>query len=346
MKKILLSLIACMALYFCGCQDKTKDESTLQNGKKLKIVTTILPEYLYVKEIVGIDTSIVELTMLAKNGVDLHSFQPSISDIEKIAQSDLFIYVGGESDTWVNKILAGNVGKKTTAMNLLNILGTSVKEEEIVEGMQAEEHEHHEHAEESDHEHHEIAEQEEHEHHEEAEEKEYDEHVWLSLKNTVKLVSAISEKMGKLDSTHANLFKTNANQFVQKLNVLDTQYKTIIDSAEKKVILFGDRFPFRYLADDYGLKYYAAFVGCSAESEASFETIAFLAGKVDSLQLPAILTIEGSNKKIAQTIRETSKRPDVQILEMNSMQSSSTENEITYLSIMEKNLKVLREALR
>ena len=182
----------------------------------------------------------------------------------------------------------------------------------------------------------------------EHEEKEYDEHVWLSLKNAELLVNAIKEALQELDIDNKDLYETNADAYIEKLNALDKQYKDTVSKAKYKTVLFGDRFPFRYLIDDYGLDYYAAFAGCSAESEASFETISFLAKKVDELKLPCVLTIEGKNHDIAKTIVANTIDKDQKILTMDSMQATTStdiENGTTYLSVMENNLKVLKEAL-
>ena len=215
-------------------------------------------------------------------------------------------------------------------INLLEALGDAVKEEEIVEGMEAE---------------HEAEEAEEHE---EEEGPEKDEHVWLSLRNAAALCKVIAEKLGEIDSANKEIYTANANAYIEKLNALDGQYKDAAAAAKVKTLLFADRFPFRYLADDYGLDYYAAFVGCSAESEASFETITFLAGKADELGLRTILQIESADGKIAQTVKDTTKTKDQTILTLDSMQSATTtdiENGVTYLSVMEKNLDVLKDAL-
>ena len=182
-----------------------------------------------------------------------------------------------------------------------------------------------------------------HEHEEEA-----DEHVWLSLKNAEVLVGAISNALQELDVENKDIYAANADAYMKKLAALDAEYQTAVDNATRKTVLFGDRFPFRYLVDDYGLNYYAAFVGCSAETEASFETISFLAKKADELNLPCVLTIEGKNHKIAETIVKNTAPKSQRILTMDSMQSTTSKDVAsgtTYLSVMEKNLAVLKEAL-
>jgi zinc transport system substrate-binding protein len=256
-------------------------------------------------------------------------------------------------------------------------MGEDLKEEEIVEGMQHEhdhDHDHdHEEGEEHDHDHededhdhdedhdedHDHDHDEDHDHeddhdgehdhdHDHEHEDEYDEHVWLSLRNARKLTAAIAEALAGIDAANADAIRENAAAYDSKLQELDAKYTEAVENAAQKTVLFGDRFPFRYMTDDYGLTYYAAFTGCSAESEASFETIAFLAGKADELNLPAVLTIEGGNHKIADTVISASAKADRKVLTMNSMQSVTAEdvkNGMTYLSIMEENLNVLKEAL-
>ena len=334
MKKITALLLALFmlvgALAGCGKQNDTNQTD------KLSIVTTIFPEYDWVREILGEKADNAEITMLLDNGVDLHSYQPTADDIVKISDCDLFIYVGGESDGWVEDALRNAANGNMKVINLLEVLGDSVKTEEIVEGMQEAEHEHEDaHA-------HEDA--EEHEHEEEA-----DEHVWLSLKNAKMLVRVISKALQELDPDNKDIYAANADAYVKKLSALDAEYQAAVDAASNKTILFGGRFPFRYLVDDYGLRYYAAFVGCSAESEAGFETISFLAKRVDEWKLPCVLTIEGAQHKIAETIVRNTTAKNQKVLTMDSMQSTTSKdvkNGTTYLSVMEKNLSVLKEALR
>lgn len=278
----------------------------------------------------------VEVTMLLDNGVDLHSYQPTINYIAKISDCDMFIYVGGESDGWVNDALKNAKNNKMKVINLLEVLGDSVKTEELIEGMQEEEHDHH-------HDNEEITE-EKHEH-----EEEKDEHVWLSLKNAKILCKVIADNLSEIDPENKDIYSANVSVYIEKLSALDEEYKKMVNGSNRKIVLFGDRFPFRYLVDDYGLDYYAAFVGCSAETEASFETVAFLSKKTDELKLPCVLTIEGANHKIAETVVANTYSKNQKVLTMDSMQSttsSDVKNGITYISVMEKNLDILREALK
>ncbi len=340
MKNILIVLMTAVMMAGCltGCGGNTTAKAA---GKdRIRIVTTVFPEYDWVMSILGDNPADAEVVMLLDNGVDLHSYQPTADDIMKISDCDMFIYVGGESDEWVEDALKEATNDDMAVINLLEVLGDSVKEEEVVEGMQEDEHEH-------EHEEDEAGHEDEHEHEEEG--PEYDEHVWLSLRNAEKLTEYISNELKKIDPENAGLYGKNADAYISSLNELDGRYKDAVSKAPVKTLIFGDRFPFRYLTDDYGLSYYAAFVGCSAETEASFETITFLAGKVDELSLHAVMTIEGPDHRIAETIVENTKDKNQKILTMDSMQSTTSKDVKegkTYLSVMEDNLAVLTEALK
>ena len=503
MKKITALLLALMMLagVLAGC-GKPKDAG---KAGKLKVVTTIFPAYDWVRAILGDKAENAEITMLLDNGVDLHSYQPTADDIVRISDCDLFVYVGGESDGWVENALKNAANKNMKVINLLDVLGDSVKTEEVVEGMQETEHDHDHSKEVSTFEDDEVQDRSlsdwagswqsaypfaldgtldgafaamaeegemtadeyktyyqngyktditnidiagdhiaftyedgkkvgsdykyigyyiqnwstgtkaamyrfeavdrtsgapvyiefndhmiesaapEHFHirmsnesfdaivdpekswptffpadmtgedlcehmeghgHDHGEEK--DEHVWLSLKNAKTLVGAIADALQELDPDNKDTYAANASAYIEKLSALDGAYQSAVDGAASKTVLFGDRFPFRYLADDYGLRYYAAFAGCSAETEASFETVSFLAKKVDELGLPCVLTIEGAQHRIAETIVQNTAGKKQKVLTMDSMQSTTSKdvaNGATYLSVMEKNLSVLKEAL-
>ena len=353
-KKIITGLTILLLLTTSVFAAKAK-KSNKDNGK-LKVVTTIFPEYDWTREILGDNLKNVELTLLLGNGVDLHSYQPSIQDIAKISTADIFIYVGGESDGWVKDALKNATNKNMKAINLLETLGDKVKAEEIKEGMQAEEdeeHEHHhhegEHHDDDDDDEHDHEAEGEHHHHHDEEEIEYDEHVWLSLRNAKILSAEIAEALCEKDPANAASYKANLAAYKSKLDALDAKYTTTVKSASKNTILFGDRFPFRYLVDDYNLDYFAAFVGCSAETEASFETVIFLSKKVDELGLNAVLKIESGDGKIARTIAQNAKNKNAKVLTLDSIQSTTAKQAAsgtTYLSIMESNLKVLEEALK
>ncbi len=323
-RKMMRLLIAIFMLCFVaaavgGCGKGKK------NGK-LSVVVTIFPEYDWVKEILGDNPGDAEITMLLDNGADLHSYQPTADDILKVQSCDVFIYVGGESDKWVDNVMSQKSNKNMVVLNLLDVLGDKVKEEEVVEGMEAEDEDEHD-----------------------EEEAEKDEHVWLSLKNASVICDAVKDALSKADKDNAELYEKNCKAYKEKLEKLDAEYEAAVKEASVKTLLFGDRFPFRYLADDYGLEYYAAFAGCSAESEASFKTIKYLSDKINELKLKHVMKIESSNGKLANSIIENSGAKDVDVLSLNSIQSISREdmkNGVSYISLMEGNLEVLKKALQ
>ena len=326
MKKIISVLLSvCLvigALALVSCSKKDNTASTEAGSGKIKVVTTIFPIYDWVSNIAGDNA---DISMLINSGADLHSFQPSADDIISISDCDLFIYIGGESDEWAEEAVANSTNPKLKAINLLEALGDSAKEEELVEGMQGEEEE------------------------EDGEEApEYDEHIWLSLKNASALVEEIKNALSEIDSENSEAYSSNANAYIGRLDALDKEYEGCVNSASNKTLLFGDRFPFRYLTEDYSLDYYAAFIGCSAETEASFETVTFLANKADELKLKYVMALEGTDHKLADTIIQNTSSKSARVLTLNSMQSITSkdiDSGISYIGIMQDNLAVLKTAL-
>ena len=309
--KIMLLLALCLALLaLTGCAAEQKQDD-------ISVVAAIFPEYDWARQIIGSDSRI-SLRLLVDDGVDPHSFQPSVADMVSVAECDLLIYGGGESDRWLEDVLAepGNKGKRTVA--LLPLLGEQARTEEIVEGMQAE-----------------------------AEEAEADEHVWLSLRNAEIFCTAIAHELCQLDPEHSQVYQANLDAYLKKLQAMDEKYRETVQAGNKDTIVVCDRFPYRYLTEDYGLHYYAAFPGCSAETGASFETVVFLSDRVRQLGLNALIVTETSDSRLAQTVAQNAGREDIQVLTLNSMQSVSGEQaaELNYLSVMEQNRQVLEQAL-
>ena len=318
-----LTVLLCGIL--SGCRKNGTHQEEMVHSQK-KIVSTVFPPYEWVREITGNKAEEYDMTLLLDSGVDFHSYQPTTEDIAKISVCDLFIYVGGESDEWVEEVLKGAKNKDMHVLNLLDALGGQAKEEEVIEGMEEE--------------------STEHDHEEEG--PRMDEHIWLSLKNAQTLTRAIKQELQNMDSENAQVYEENYQNYERKLQELDEKYKEVVNSGKRRVVLFGDRFPFRYLVDDYELDYYAAFPGCSAETEASFETIAFLSGKLEELELPSVFVIERWDTKVAQTVIDNTRSKDQKILYIDSLQSVTSkdlEEGYTYLSAMEKNLEVLKQAL-
>jgi len=324
-KVIFIVVLIIFASTLAACSAANEKAISDNKDGKLSIVCTIYPQYDWINKILGDQAGNVDLTLLVDNGVDLHNYQPTAGDIAKISSCDLFIYVGGESDSWIDDALVEATNKDMIVIDLLDVLNNRVKQEKIVEGMESKE--------------------------QEADGKqavEYDEHVWLSLKNAVTICGAIKDALCQLDSAHADTYETNADSYLVELNDLDAEYQQMVVNASRNTVVFGDRFPFRYLMDDYGIKYFAAFPGCSAETEASFKTVVFLAGKVDLLGLNSVIVIEGSDQSIAHTIIDNTADQDQQVLVMDSMQSvtaADVKNGKNYLSIMRNNLDVLQQAL-
>ena len=316
---LLLCALLCLGL-LSGCQSAVP----AQSGDRLRIVTTTFPLYDWTRQILGADSDRAELTMLMDNGVDLHSYQPTVDDMVRISQCDLFVFVGGSSDGWARDTLSGAANEGRITVDLLQTLGSAAKEEEQVEGMQGEEEE-------------------------AGEGPEYDEHVWLSLRNASVLCRAICDALCRLDPENRAAYEANTEAYLAKLDALDAEYAAAVEAGNRDTLLFADRFPFRYLTDDYGLQYYAAFLGCSAETEASFETVAFLAAKTDELGLRCLLKLEGSDGALCRTVQQATQSKDQQILTVDSLQSVTSrdlQSGISYLSVMEKNLEVLKQALQ
>lgn len=314
MKRInVLFLVLCLSLaILTGCGRENKED---EGKSRIEVVTTVFPLYDWCREL-SANTDNINITRLVSSSSDMHSYQPTAQDIAKISNCEVFIYVGGESDEWVEDVLKQADEKKIEVIRLMDVLKDRTVLEEQKEGMESDE----------------------------EEEAEYDEHVWLSLKNAKLSCEKIAEILSTIDPDEKDILMKNLVEYSEKLDDLDRSYKNVVEKGNKKTLLFADRFPFRYLCEDYGLDYFAAFKGCSAESEASFETIRFLSEKADELELKAILCIEGSDGKIARTVAENTILKDQDILMMNSLQSHLQESD-TYLDIMAENLKVLEKAL-
>ncbi|MBQ3085301.1 MAG: zinc ABC transporter substrate-binding protein [Clostridia bacterium] len=318
MKKRLISLLLILMLMLsvCACSSAPEDDG------KLNIVCTTFPIYDWTRNVLGNHASDVELTLLLNSGADLHNYQPSTADLLTLRQCDLFIYIGGESDNWVDNALKSAPNENRQALALIDSVSLL------------------EHKHEEDH--------DEHEDHDAGHEHAMDEHIWLSLKNADTLVSVIAEKLGKADSKNAKDYTANAEEYKAKLNALDAQYQECVDNAEDNTLVFAGQFPFLYMAEDYKLDCHAATNSCSATLGDSPTRIIELAQIVQEQDLPAVLLIETTNRSDAETIIETAGGKERLILTMDSMQSVTqerVESNITYLQIMESNLSVLQQAL-
>ena len=308
MKKLLYYIIIIVSIFMISGCTSSKDN-------KMTIITTNFPAYDFAREMTkGSD---IEVKMLLKPGSESHDYEPTPKDIISISKSSMFIYVGGESDEWVDGLLDSIDTSNIQIVKMLDEVNPVY--EEKVDGMTVKDDE---------------------------DEEEYDEHVWTSPRNVIEITRTIKDKLCKIDPENRLLYEDNYSSYRIKLENLDNDFKEVVNNSNRKELIFADRFPFRYFVDDYGLSYYAAFPGCSSETEASAKTISFLINKVKEDNIPVILTIEFSNKKIAKTI---SKETGAKILEFNSAHNISSEdfeNGKTYLDIMNDNLDVLKEALK
>ncbi len=380
MKKIIAILVALTMVVglFAACSNTTTEE---ENTEKLTIVTTIFPIYDWVMQVLGDEAENYDVVMLMDTGVDLHSYEATADDLITIYESDMFIYNGGESDEWVEDALENATNSDMVVIDLLiDVLGDDALTEVSVDGMQEsdddDDHDHDDEEEteedEDDHDHDDEEETDEdeddHDDEEETDEDEDDhdhdddededsethehshddEHIWLSLNNAQTFVSYIADQFAALDADNAETYTANATAYNADLAALDLEYAAVVEAATFDTILFADRFPFRYLTEDYDIEYYAAFSGCSSETEASFETITFLADKVDELGLTTVLIIDGATTEIADTVIANTASGDQEILVLDSMQAitaADVEAGASYLDIMTSNLEVLESAL-
>ncbi|MBR4073755.1 MAG: zinc ABC transporter substrate-binding protein [Clostridia bacterium] len=322
MKKIIsvITVLCLILVFFAGCGDAEN------NNAKFKIVTTSFSAYDWTSNILGEKADNYSLELLSNNGVDMHSYQPTTDDIIKISECDILVYVGGESDSWVKKVLKTATNKNMQIINMLETVGDAALKEEVVEGMTDDEHEGHNH---------------------ENEQEKADEHIWLSLRNAITVCEKIANAVSKVDSLNTDYYNENTENYKNKLKTLDSKYSEILKD-KSKALIFADRFPFRYLTEDYGLKYYACFPGCSAETDASFDSVIFLSDKIDELNIGSVFVIEGSDKKIAQTVINNTKNKNQRVLSLDSMQAvtmESIEKGLSYISVMEKNLNNIKISL-
>lgn len=325
-------------------QNGGKEQNKVEN-EKISVVATIFPQYDFVRQIAGEN---VELKMLLKPGEETHSYEPTPQDIIAIQNSDLFIYVGGENDAWVEDILESMPDNGRKTLKLVDCVDTV--EEEHVEGMKEERgHDHDE--DDAEHEEHEVEHEEDEADHEEHGQEEthsvheIDEHVWTSPLNAVKIVEQIKEELCEIDSENASDYEENAEAYVAQLKELDQEFQDVVDHSKRKLMIFGDRFPFRYFAEAYGLDYYAAFSGCASDTEPSAATMAFLINKVQDENIKTVLKMELSNENIAKAIAEATNADVKEFYSCHNLTAKQFADGETYLSLMEKNVETLREVL-
>ena len=300
------AILAAFMLLSVGC-----GAPNVKRSGKINVLCTVFPLYDWARNIAG---NTAEVSLLNENGADMHSYQPTAADIVRLHSCDVLIYTGGESEKWVAEVIKQSDNKYLKALNLIELLGDkAVTERE--EGTERREN--------GD---------------------ETDEHIWLSLKNAEILTDKIAAALSGADNKNKDIYKTNAAKYAERLAALDKEYTEALKNARHKTLIFADRFPFRYFTEDYGLDYYAAFPGCSAETEASFETVIFLAKKADE-NGDCIFITETSNGDIARAVNRNTAKKNKKILTLDSMQSvnkKDIKNGMTYISVMQKNLETLK----
>ena len=337
----ILSIWVCLSLVLGLCAGCSPAGDIQSYGKiaggKPAVVATAFPQYDFARRIAG---DRAEITLLLKPGMEAHSYEPSPKDIIRIAKCDLFLNVGGESETWLDAVLETTANpnrKMVAAMDCVEAL-----EEETVEVMQSKEHHHHDHDEEEE----DALSESDHHHDDEDEEEEYDEHVWTSPMNAIKIVNAINAALCDIDPDNAAYYCENTDAYVAELLALDNAFRETVAGSKRNVLIFGDRFPLLYFVREYRLDYYAAFPGCAAETEPSAATVAFLIDTVKREQVPVVFYIELSNHKVADAIAECTGTKTAQFNTCHNISYDDFQAGETYLSLMRANVGVLKEALR
>lgn len=325
---VLLSVLLLTACTMQGnASQKTAPEnagvsSDMQDNARLHIVTTVFPPYDFAKQIGG---DYVEVQMLLAPGMESHAYEPTPRDMIAVIESDLFLYTGGESDVWVDELLSGEAEQihACAMIDWVNAL-----KEESTDGMQMKEAGH------------------KHETEELPVHAEYDEHIWTSPVNAAIIAEQIAGELMRLDPAHETAYRRNAEIYIEKLRQLDADFRETIENAAHHELIFGDRFPFRYMTEEYALTYYAAFPGCSAETEPSAATIAFLTDKVKEDNIPLVLYLELSNHKVADVIAENAGVRTAMLHSCHNVTKEQRDCNTTYLELMQYNLTIIKEALR
>lgn len=310
---------AVLTFSFTGCTPNEIDtDSTVEDSGKISVVATIFPQYDFSRQIAG---DCADVTMLLGPGEESHTYEPTPQDIIKIQEADIFIYVGGESEAWVDGVLKS---MDTSNMEIISLMDTvDVVEEELIEGME------------------EYEESEDH-----AGEEEYDEHVWTSLDNAQIISQTIADALCEVDEENTATYRSNCENYLSELSSLKRDFTRVVNNGQRKTVVFGDRFPLRYFADEFGLDYYAAFAGCAEQSEPSAGTVAYLIEKVNEESIPVVFYLELSNGKIAQTIAESTGADTLCFNSCHNVTMEDFLNGITYVDLMNSNLEALEQALK
>lgn len=336
--KKIFGLILAGAVLITGCTAKTEKKDKGDNTKgKLKIVTTIFPEYDITR---AIAKDKVDLELMIKPGVDVHSFTPTPQDIKKVQNSDIFVYGGTEHDKWVENLTKSIDMKNKKVVKLVD--GIQQLEEESVDGMK---HEHHHDDKKEDEHNHDHKHEKEDEHNHKGEEKELDPHYWTSPKNAIQMVKTITNALVEKDPDNAEFYKENAKNYIKQLEGVDKELHDVVDNAKIKKVVIADRFPFRYLFKDLGLEYRALFSGCSVESTASAGQIKKMVDYVKENKIPVVYHIEMGKGELAETVAKNSGSKVKLLHSIHTVTKEDFDKGITYIDLMKQNVEALKEGL-
>lgn len=302
----LAALISALGVFIANYKESPRSAS---------IITSNFVAYDFARAITG-DAS--NIRMLLKPGAEAHDYEPSPQDIKNIIEADFFIYTGGESDEWVEDMLRDNNIDQAKTIKMMDFV--ELKTEEVVEGMETEEGE-------------------------TEEEGEYDEHIWTSPVNAIRIIEAMRDRFVAKNAQKEGEYTANAQKYIDSLNEIDKEFRAVVKNTKRKELVFGDRFPFRYFVDEYGLEYSAAFPGCSDQTEASSSTIAYLVNKVKNDQLPVVLKIELTSGSLAQAIADETGAKILTLNAAHNISQADFDSGKTYADIMRENINVIREAL-
>ncbi len=322
-KKLIILICAFCLVFMTAC---TSAESMSDQEKGCSVVCTVFPAYDWTRALLEQTQGQASVQYLFDDGADVHSFQPGAEDYVTIAESDVFIYIGGNGSEWIQEALAQNPNPNRIVIDLAEVEGMT-----LLQNLSAGQEEHEEHEEHGEHEH-----------------TAYDEHIWMSLQNAVAAVDAIEDALVAKMPEDAGQIGINKESYIEALLSIDTEYRTMADACEDAYVLVPDRFPFLYLTESYGIRYDAAFSGCQTEAEADFEMIIRLAELADENEVPALLITEVSDGALAQTVNENTKHSEREILVVDSMQAVTAgmvAEGKTYLETMKSNYAVLSKAL-
>lgn len=312
---ILVAIILTSIIIGIHASKKAKTNNT----DKIKVTVSNFASYDFLRAIIGNNDN-VELTFLLGPGKDSHSYEPTAQDLITIQNSDLFVYVGGEMEKWADRVLDTLETGKTEIICIADI--ADKMEEKEIDGAEENEHEH------------------------EHEEGAFDEHVWTSPQNAIKMINALENEMEKIDNKNSNTYKENSNKYIEKIKNVDSKIQNVVNNKVRDRLVFADKMPMQYFIDYYKLQVTAAFDGCSTETEPSAKTIAYIENKVKEEKIPVILYIELNNGAVAQTIANETGTKAMQIQTLHNVSKKDFDNGETWVSLMERNIDVLREALQ